>query len=360
MIGIYKITNIVNGKAYIGQSVNVEKRWKSEQNAAFEPNSAAYEYPLQRAFRKYGLEKFTFEIIEECQQSELNDKEIYWVQHYDTFFNGYNQTLGGDGQGSGMKERVIGIINDLKNTELFQYEIAAKWDISTEMVQGINTGRYWYHQADYPLRQRKCNRTHKANNKPNVCPQCGTPIRKKASLCITCYRQKLAARKPSKEVLINKAQEMGFNLKQLSKEFGAAPSTIKIWLESYGVDTNTNQLISKSGDVIQEHDVIQSFFKNKSVIATSQELGLSRDLIKKILRKNNMNTYWYIIGMYAADQTNTCIKVFNNAQEAIQYLNTIGFPKAKKNYIASACRGERKTAYGYTWKYINYEMANGS
>ncbi|MBQ8625423.1 MAG: GIY-YIG nuclease family protein [Agathobacter sp.] len=359
MIGIYKITNITNGKAYIGQSINIEKRWRSEQNAAFEPNSAAYEYPLQRAFRKYGLNNFTFEIIEECQQSELNNKEMYWIQHHNTFFNGYNQTLGGDGQGSGMKTKVIGIINDLKNTDLFQYEIATKWNISTEMVQGINTGRYWHHNATYPLRQHKCNRTHKSNKTQNVCPQCGTPIRKKASLCITCYREKLAARKPSKETLINKVQEFGLNLKKLSKELGAAPSTIKAWLESYDIDINKNQLVDKKGSVLQEQDIVQRFLKNKSIISTSQELGLSRDVIKDILCKNNINTYWYIVGMYSAETPNTCIKVFDNAQAAIEYLKAIGFTKARKNYIASACRGERKTAYGYSWKYIN-EIDNGS
>ena len=50
------------------------------------------------------------------------------------------------------KEKIIGVINDLLNTNMLHREIAEKWNISTEMVQGINTGRYWYQEnKNYPL-----------------------------------------------------------------------------------------------------------------------------------------------------------------------------------------------------------------
>lgn len=52
--------------------------------------------PLYRAFKKYNLENFTFEILEECSTNELNDREKYWIQFYDTYRNGYNQTIGGN------------------------------------------------------------------------------------------------------------------------------------------------------------------------------------------------------------------------------------------------------------------------
>lgn len=47
--------------------------------------------------RKYGIENFSFEIIEECKKEELNDKEKYWINYFNTFFNGYNLTTGGQG-----------------------------------------------------------------------------------------------------------------------------------------------------------------------------------------------------------------------------------------------------------------------
>lgn len=96
MIGIYKITNLINGQSYIGQSVDIEKRWLREQQAAFDVNNSSYNYPISCAFRKYGFNNFQFEVLEECLRSQLNEREKYWIAQYNTFYNGYNQTLGGD------------------------------------------------------------------------------------------------------------------------------------------------------------------------------------------------------------------------------------------------------------------------
>ncbi len=92
MVGIYKITNTVNGKCYIGQSRDIEARWKKHLSVY----KSSPDWELYRAFKKYGISKFTFEIIEECQINELNEREIYWIAQYDSFNNGYNMTLGGE------------------------------------------------------------------------------------------------------------------------------------------------------------------------------------------------------------------------------------------------------------------------
>ena len=94
MIGIYKITNNLNGHAYIGQSIHIEHRWqehKTQYNWERESNK-----PLYLAFQKYGIENFTFEVLEECESNELSIKEKEWIEHYDTYKNGYNQTCGGE------------------------------------------------------------------------------------------------------------------------------------------------------------------------------------------------------------------------------------------------------------------------
>ena len=92
--GIYKITNLINNKIYIGQSINIEKRWACEKCGNCNDH-------LTRAFKKYGIDNFNFEIIEECQQSELNEKESYYIMLFKSFDekNGYNMTLGGDANG---------------------------------------------------------------------------------------------------------------------------------------------------------------------------------------------------------------------------------------------------------------------
>ena len=95
MTGIYKITNIVNGKCYVGQAVDIEKRLREHINDSFNPKRREYEYPLSRAYRKYGLESFKTEILEICLREELNKKEIFWIEHFNSKKEGYNQLDGG-------------------------------------------------------------------------------------------------------------------------------------------------------------------------------------------------------------------------------------------------------------------------
>ena len=77
MIGIYKIQNLINGKIYIGQSVHIQARFNQHKNEAKNGNTR----PLYNAIRKYGIENFSFEIIEECSKEMLNEREIYWIKN---------------------------------------------------------------------------------------------------------------------------------------------------------------------------------------------------------------------------------------------------------------------------------------
>ena len=95
--GIYKITNKENGKAYIGQSVHIEDRWYKHKWESQAEGYPQYNYTIHKAFRKYGISAFTFEIIEECDQEMLDEREKYWIALYDTYMKGYNDTEGGDG-----------------------------------------------------------------------------------------------------------------------------------------------------------------------------------------------------------------------------------------------------------------------
>lgn len=108
MIGIYKITNQINNKSYIGQSIHIEQRWEEHLYKSSQCSLLKY------ALHKYGVSNFTFEIIEECKQENLNEREQYWIQYYDSFNNGYNLTMGGDGT---VKYSVEAIYEDYLTTQ---------------------------------------------------------------------------------------------------------------------------------------------------------------------------------------------------------------------------------------------------
>lgn len=93
---IYKITNIVNNKAYIGQTVNTIAQRFIEHKSHYKTNLTNSNRPLYNAFSKYGLENFIIEEIEKIPNNLLNEREQYWIKYYDTYNNGYNATLGGD------------------------------------------------------------------------------------------------------------------------------------------------------------------------------------------------------------------------------------------------------------------------
>lgn len=95
MAYIYKITNDINQKIYIGKTeFSVEKRFKEHCKDAFK--ECTEKRPLYAAMRKYGIEHFYIELIEETDNPE--EREIYWIEHYGSFKNGYNATKGGDGK----------------------------------------------------------------------------------------------------------------------------------------------------------------------------------------------------------------------------------------------------------------------
>lgn len=91
--GIYKITNLKTQQCYIGQSVDVAQRWKDHVKCGLGIDASATN-KLYNAMQNEGAWSFTFELIEECTREELNKKEAYWIQMYQSDKFGYNSTKG--------------------------------------------------------------------------------------------------------------------------------------------------------------------------------------------------------------------------------------------------------------------------
>ncbi|MNK57583.1 GIY-YIG catalytic domain protein [compost metagenome] len=149
MTGIYKITNNVNNKAYIGQSKHIARRWREHING--QESSV-----ISNAIRKHGEENFTFEVLEECLIDELPDREVYYIDKFKTYGAGYNMTKGGDGvRGFGRvltPDIIPKIIDDLKNN-ISIHELVDRYGIGREMIGRINKGEAWTIEGEsYPIR----------------------------------------------------------------------------------------------------------------------------------------------------------------------------------------------------------------
>lgn len=235
MVGIYKITNTINNKSYIGQSVDINKRWNNHRSSCFNRKDHSYEYPLYRAIRKYGINNFTFEILEECLVKELDKKEIYWINYFDSFENGYNQDIGGNGHFNKLNNVYLtSITKDLLDNVLSLNQIAEKYNVSYEMVTGINTGRYWTRDIEYPIRKSKMRDKY-------YCIDCGKEISYGSTRCLDCYKKSHSVgNRPTKEELLKLILTTPFI--KIGKMFNVSDNAIRRWCKSYGLPYKYNDI----------------------------------------------------------------------------------------------------------------------
>ena len=307
--GIYKIQNKVNQQVYIGQSIHIKKRFSQHRIKAYDEQISSYNYPLYEDMREYGLDNFDYSILELCPQDQLNDREIYYISKYDSYYNGYNQTKGGSGIPICQKideELYSKIIDDLKNSSLDQNEIAKKYDINFTTISMINTGKTLFHSdINYPVRNNR--------HPKNYCIDCGIEINRDSIRCIKCaHKLQYKVEHPDKDILEKLLKENLGNFAKLGRYFGVTDNTIRKWCKSY-------ELPYLSRDYQSEKIV-----KEKQISPESQSVA-------KIDIK-----------------TGEVIATYPSVRQA-EILN------GNSGHISQACRGIRKTCQGYKWKFVTNE-----
>lgn len=237
-IGIYKITNKINNKCYIGQSIHIEERWTDEKYCAFEPTNPHYNSILSKAFRKYGIENFNFEILEKCPYEFLNEREKFYIQKYDSYYNGYNATTGGEGNSHNeikiTKEELLEIYDLLLNSSLSQKDIATKYNVGEDTISNINHGKTRIINGySFPLRNNK--------NKKNYCCDCGIEILSSSIRCNSCAKKlRRVVERPNREELKNLIRTSNFSA--IAKSFGVADNTIRKWCDSYNLPRRASEI----------------------------------------------------------------------------------------------------------------------
>ena len=159
--GIYQIENNINHKKYIGQSTHIEARWIAHKTQ-FEKHLDSSPL-LYQAFIKYGVENFTFSILEEVNDKDLlNERETYYIQTLSTLApDGYNCILpndvlrGENNPHSKINQTSVDEIKQLlQETQIPIEDIAKQYGVSPSSIYRINKGQSWTEpHHSYPLRK---------------------------------------------------------------------------------------------------------------------------------------------------------------------------------------------------------------
>ena len=156
--GIYKITNLINGKCYVGQSIHIEKRWRDHISTAKNKNRGVeYTYPMYNSFRKHGTENFKFEILELVpNRKDLTKKEQFY---YDLYKPEYSTRQPKENISNVTSKAVHKI--DMETLEIIETYYSAKEAGRKHNINGSNIaktcrslqvtagGFYWCYQKDY-------------------------------------------------------------------------------------------------------------------------------------------------------------------------------------------------------------------
>ena len=226
MIGIYKIENLINGKVYIGQSIHIERRWQEH----CQPSSRSL---VGKAIQKYGKEHFTFQILEECVEEQLDEIEERYISEYNSVVpNGYNIETASKGKTSFVfydKEIFADIVKDIMSNELTFSSIAEKYDLSRRTIQRINQGDvHFMSDKKYPLRDTTIPNTRNKN-------------------CVDCANKaQRSVERPSREMLKSLIRTKSFV--EIGKVYGVTDNSIKKWCVAEGIPSKKKDIKTYSDE----------------------------------------------------------------------------------------------------------------
>lgn len=239
---IYKITNKVNGKSYIGQTrYTVEFRWRQHQHK----NDGCY---FHNAIQKYGAENFTVETLEECEVSQLDSREIYYIAKYNTFNEGYNLTIGGGGKRKIVSDDQYEEIKELYLSGFSSNKIATLYEVDKATIVKI-------------LKMQ------------------GVKIRESKKICIN-HQEFL-------ELVAD--YKSGYSLKELGKRYDCSGPALKEYLIRKGVDLREKYSIVEDTEL---HDAIINDYLDEKTSQKDilQKYHTSFSTLKKILSLHGIST----------------------------------------------------------------------
>lgn len=284
--GVYCIENFVNGNKYIGQSVNIYRRW--ENHISCLNNNSHYNLHLQKSWMKYGEDAFGFKILEICSENLLNEREQYWISYYDSFNNGYNMTAGGDGTtgvkcSDEKKEKISKANTGRKLTEEQRKRVSAGLLKSQNVLRGER----------HPYNNRKLteleveklrNGVRKYFENNNY-----TPPWSKKVICVTTNEIFDTIKKAASSYGIKTSSNISSCCNHKREFAGESSNGIRLQWEWYneGVKYNKKEQIYRSNKKkpIIQYDLNHNFIKEwDSAKECSENTGISRSKISNVCK----------------------------------------------------------------------------
>lgn len=249
MVGIYKFTNKKNGKSYIGATNDLDRRYKEHATGHKDL------YFDKIIVESGGIDNFDYEILENCTYDELKEKEIYYINKYNTVYpNGYNLTYGGNSghlTAFNSFDDIKEVKRLLRYSDMSMENIGIKFNISRDSISSINNGYIWKSDDyEYPIRVHKCNKIPEKR----LCLICGNSLSRGSysGICRNCYN------KMDKAVLFNdkhscivkttppvEKDELYELLKNnsfvtVANIYGVSDNAVRKWCDKYGIPRHSS------------------------------------------------------------------------------------------------------------------------
>ena len=296
---IYKITNQVNGKVYIGQTrQSVESRWNQHKSKA-RKHSDGNNY-FHNAINKYGEGDFKVEILEECDFEKLDSREIYYIAKYNSFGEGYNSKDGGGGK------KLIDVYNkyeEIKDLYLSGFSsnwIAVRFDVDKSTIVKILKGlgvkirdRHFKvnnYEFNSIIEDYKSGCSLKSIAKRY--DTSGATIKRKLIEKGVDIRERYELLKDEeKQLKMVEEYQNGVSASELIIQYHCEWSTFKKILSKYGIKYDTRRDIARLYKLSEKDflKVVKMLNDGKDVKEAARKLEVSTKSIKSLLRRYHFN-----------------------------------------------------------------------
>lgn len=322
-IGIYMIKNLSNNKVYIGQSIDIKRRWNDHKIKL--KNNNHYNEHLQKSYNKYGEKYFQYVILSEATKEKLNELETYYIQKYQSYNPkyGYNQTFGGDFNIIFTNDT----INKMRRSHEYKFVSILQYSLDKKLITRFNS----LSEASRSVKGTPSGIRNCANNFSLNIGKCKTY---KGYIWIYEYDSKRFRHINIEEYLTPKTS---FPINKYEYPSGKFVCTYKTISEAANNNKVSIDVISMCVREVQNQS---NGFTYRNANNFTQDVLCIKSKVHKKRRP--------VVAFNISDNT-FAMYLYNTEQ-----LKELGL---HSGHICECCKGKRKSYKGYIWRYADEQFA---